>query len=234
MLLELPNPEYQNLQNSYQHLKDIKINDHDKKRELLVHVILGVNGYIRIKIQERPRAGFPGEPIAELTKLGWVILLPGKENTSINILCTKTSLHDDEDFCGLESLVIVEKHEKSNEFVYGEFRKQLGWDSVGNYETKLTWKENHPPLRSNEVNSLGRLHSLTKNLIRSNKFGEYNMIIQEQINEGTIEKVNETKTPEKGKEFYLLHRPAIRESAETTKTRIAYDASAKPNKILYL
>ena len=28
--LELPNPEYQNLQNSYQHLKDIKINDHDK------------------------------------------------------------------------------------------------------------------------------------------------------------------------------------------------------------
>ena len=31
VLLELPNPEYQNLQNSYQHLKDIKINDHDKK-----------------------------------------------------------------------------------------------------------------------------------------------------------------------------------------------------------
>ena len=31
VLLELPNPEYQNLQNSYQHLKDIKINYHDKK-----------------------------------------------------------------------------------------------------------------------------------------------------------------------------------------------------------
>ena len=31
VLLELLNPEYQNLQNSYQHLKDIKINDHDKK-----------------------------------------------------------------------------------------------------------------------------------------------------------------------------------------------------------
>ena len=34
VLLELPNPEYQTLQNSYQHLKDIKINDHDKRREL--------------------------------------------------------------------------------------------------------------------------------------------------------------------------------------------------------
>ena len=112
---------------------------------------------------------------------------------------------------------IEEKHEKNNEFVYGEFRKQLGRDSLGNYETNLIWKENHPPLRSNEVNSLGRLHSLTKNLIRSNKLGEYDKIIQEQINEGIIEKVNETKTSERGKEFYLPHRPVIRQSVETTK-----------------
>ena len=31
--------------------------------------------------------------------------------------------------------------------------------------TNLIWKENHCPLQNNEVNSLGRLHSLTKNLI---------------------------------------------------------------------
>ena len=80
------------------------------------------------------------------------------------------------------------------------------------------------------MNIFGRLHSLTKNLIRSNKLGEYDKIIQEQINEGIIEKVSETKTSEKGKEFYLPHRPVIRESAETTKIRIVYDASAKPNK----
>ena len=72
VLLELSNPEYQTLQNSYQHLKDIKINDHDKKRELPVHVILGVNNYTRIETRERPRVGLPGEPIAELTKLGWL------------------------------------------------------------------------------------------------------------------------------------------------------------------
>ena len=80
------------------------------------------------------------------------------------------------------------------------------------------------------MNSLDRLHSLTKNLIRSNKLGEYDKIIQEQINEGIIEKVGKTETSEKGEEFYLPHRPMIRESAETTKIRIVYDASAKPNK----
>ena len=70
VLLELPNPEYQNLQNSYQHLKDIEISNHNKKRELPVHVILWLNDYSRIKTQERPRVGLPGQPIAELTKLG--------------------------------------------------------------------------------------------------------------------------------------------------------------------
>ena len=112
VLLELPNPEYQNLQNSYQHLKDIKVNDHDKKLELPVHVILGVNDYARIRTQERPRVGLPGEPIAELTKLGWVILSPGKENASTNILFTKTSLHDYESLCSLDCLGIEEKHEQ--------------------------------------------------------------------------------------------------------------------------
>ena len=42
--------------------------------------------------------------------------------------------------------------------------------------------------------------------------------------------MGKTETSEKGKEFYLPHRPMTRESAETTKIRIVYDASAKPNK----
>ena len=98
------------------------------------------------------------------------------------------------------------------------------------YEKLTITVKNHPPLRSNEVNSLGRLDSLTRYLIRSNKLGEYDKVIQEQINEGIIGKVSETETSEKGKEFYLPHRPVIRESAEATKIKIVHDASAKPNK----
>ena len=83
--------------------------------------------------------GLPRKPIAELTKLGWIILLPGKENSLSNILFTKTSLHDYENLCSLDCLSIEEKHEK-NEFVYGKFRKQLGRGSLGNYETNLILK----------------------------------------------------------------------------------------------
>ena len=91
--------------------------------------------------------GLPGEPIAELKKLGRVFLSPGKENASTNILFTKTSLHDYENLCSLDCLGIEEKHEKNDEFVYVEFRKQLVRDSLGNYGTNLIWKENYPPLR---------------------------------------------------------------------------------------
>ena len=117
---------------------------------------------------------------------------------------------------------IEEKHEKNSEFVYRGFKKQLVWDSFGNYETNLIWKENHPPLPSNEVNSLSRLHTSTKNLTRSNKFREYDKII--------LKLKSETKRSEKGKEFHLPPRPVIRDSAETTKIRFVYHASAKANK----
>ena len=151
--------------------------------------------------------------IAEQTKLGWVILSSGKENISTNILSTKMALYDYENLCSLDCLGVEEKHEKTNEFVYGEFRKQLRLDSVGNYKTNRKKIILHYVV----IKWIVLVNYIeTKNLIRSNEFGEYKKIIQEQINEGIIEKVNETKTSEKEKELYLSHRPVIRESAETT------------------
>ena len=114
---ELPNPGYQNLQNSYRHLKDNKINDH------------------------------------------------------------------------LDCLSHEKKHEKNNEFVYGEFRKQLEkmfLEKIILHCIVMKWKV----LVDYIVN---------KNLIRSNKLGEYDRIIQEQINEGIIEKESKTKTSGKEK-----------------------------------
>ena len=81
VLLELPNPNYPEIQKSYNHLKDIIINDTVTKKELPVHVILGAGDYTKIKTQERARVGQPGEPIAELTKLGWVVIFPGQETS---------------------------------------------------------------------------------------------------------------------------------------------------------
>jgi capsule polysaccharide modification protein KpsS len=55
---------------------------------------------------------------------------------------------------------------------------------------------------------------------------QYDEIIQNQLEEGIVERV--TDAP-KGKEFYIPHKPVVKESAETTKVRIVFDASAREN-----
>ena len=70
-------------------MKDIIINDTDTKKELPVHVILGAGHYSKIKTQERARVGQPGEPIAKLTKLGWVVIFPGQETPVTKMLFLK-------------------------------------------------------------------------------------------------------------------------------------------------
>ena len=49
-LLSLPNPNYLEIISHYPHLNDIKLNDMVKKKELPVHVILGVSDYTKIKM----------------------------------------------------------------------------------------------------------------------------------------------------------------------------------------
>ena len=114
VLLELPDPKRRELHNTYVHLKDLQIDDHDLKSELPVHVILGISDYTKIKTQERRRIDLPGEPIAEQTKFGWLIVSPGQEGEVTNMLFSKTSLHDYEKLCNLGHLDIEERREDSN------------------------------------------------------------------------------------------------------------------------
>ena len=124
VLLELPNLNYPEIQKSYNHLKDIIINVTDTKKELLVHVILGAGDYTKIKTQERARVGQPGEPIAELTKLGCVIIFQGQETSKL--VFSKTSVHDYDNLCNLDVLGVKDEHTKRDGKIYDEFQKQLG------------------------------------------------------------------------------------------------------------
>ena len=62
------------MQKNFSHLKDIRFDGINMKDELPVHVILGAGDCTEIKASERARVCQQGEGIAELTKLGWVII----------------------------------------------------------------------------------------------------------------------------------------------------------------
>ena len=54
------------------------MNDADTKGRLPVHIMLGAGDYAKVKTESVPKIGEPGQPVAESTKLGWIIMMPGE------------------------------------------------------------------------------------------------------------------------------------------------------------
>ena len=225
-LLVVDNPQYKNLLQKYQHLNEVKLNETETKKSLPIHVVLGSGEYAQVKTQERPRVGNEGEPIAELTKLGWFVMSPGTEFDEAKMLLTQTSQADYEALCRLDVLGLEDKSEHDQLTVYEEFKEQLNRSPEGWYETGLPWRGNHPPLKDDREGSLRRLTDLQKRLKKRDLTELYAAVIEDQIQQGIVE---EAPPQVMGVEFYISHKEVIRESAATTKLRVVYDASAKPS-----
>ena len=56
---------------------------------------------------------------------------------------------------------------------------------------------------------------------------EYNNIINEQLVEGVVEEAPENPTGDRV--YYMPHKPVVCQDATSTKVRMVFDASAKPN-----
>ena len=67
---------------------------------------------------------------------------------------------------------------------------------------------------------------MTKKLEKQNLMEQYHEIIQKQLEDGKVELA---EMEVNGKEFYLPHKPVVKQSTETTKLRIVYDGSARDN-----
>ena len=209
-LLFIENPNYENLVQSYPHLKGVKIEDRDKKAKLPVHVVLGNGDYSRIKTETRPRVGKDMEPVAELTQLGWFLMSPGKEFNRKRMLLTQTNQLDFERLCRLDVLGLEDAPEHDQQIVYNEFNEQLTRSPRGWYETGLPWRGNLQTLPTNERGSMRRLGSLVTKLKRENLTSKYDAIIQDQKKSGIVEPA---ESPAIGVEFYLPHKPVVRETA---------------------
>ena len=198
--------------------------DKDDKAELPVHLVIGANEYTKIKTETSPKIGRQGEPIAEKTKFGWTIMSPGKEVNLNEMFMTQTSSADYEKLCRLDVLGLEDSPTGDQDEVYKEFQEQLQRSSERWYETTLPWKGNHPPLPNNKSGSLRRFNSLVRKLERSDLLERYDKVIKDQLEQGIVERASEVP---QGREFYIPHKPVVKESAESTKLRIVNDASAR-------
>ena len=203
------------------------MDDEDTKPGLLIHLILGASEYSRIKTDTKPRIRKAGEPITELTTLGWTMMSAGKEGSLSSVYLTRTSSVDYQQLCTLDVLGLQDRPDGDQQSVYHDFKEQLKRSDEGWYETGLLWKHGHDILPNNKSGGLRRMENLVKKLQREpDLLAQYDEVIQDQLAKGIVEKV--TSDPV-WREFYIPHKPVIRESAESTKLRIVFDASARSN-----
>ena len=163
LLLTVPNPKYESRLSDYPHLKGFKMDEFQTKAVLPIHVILGASDFTKVKTKEAPRIMKIGDPIAELTKLRWIIISPGKESNYSHLLLKTSAFNNHEEICSLDVLDISKKEDVTNESVLNTFKSQL-LEKEGFYETGLISKEGNYKSESNKAGSLGRLNNLLKNL----------------------------------------------------------------------
>ena len=151
----------------------------------------------------------------------------GKEAHMGSVYLTRTSSTDYEQLCSLDVLGLQDRPDGDQQSVYDDFKEQLRRSDEGWYETGLIWKHGHDLLPNNKQGSLRRLESLLKKLQKEpNLLDQYDEVIQDQLAKGIVERVSSDPV---GREFYIPQKPVVRESAESTKLRIVFDASARSN-----
>ena len=233
VLTFLPKPCIDQIKKNNPRLRRLVFCEESIQSNLLpVHIMLGVTDFQRIRTGEPPVIGTnpDRDPGAEFTKFGWTLFGVNPCGTVGEDTAKQFFLNNGQEefqkLCSLDVLGVTDPID-STQFVHSDFKAQISRYDEGYYEARLPWKTSQTVLPDNKDLSTGRLHSVTRRLEKMGKLKEYDAIMQEQINDGILEAVQQQPTNEAV--HYVPHQPVIREGAESTKLRIVFDCSAKSN-----
>ena len=227
------------LQNRYRehiskvpHLRGLKLAHPVTSNESFeISLLIGADHYWDI-VEDRIIRG--NGPTAMQSKLGFLLSgplrSPAASSQSVGVHFLTTHQTEDsllERFWSVESMGI-EPPQQTNP--HAEFLKtyqsSIQRMPSGGYTAKLPWKDEHPPLPSNQAISAGRTRLMLRRLNKTPQLiQQYDSVIQDQKERGFIEKVHHTSPPSKHA-HYLPHHPVWKPSS-TTPLRIVYDCSCR-------
>ena len=99
------------------------MNESDRTDYLQVHVILSVTDCALIKIATPNNVGKIKQPIAENTRVGWIIKSPGQDDKDSTILYPRTTQEDYMEMYNLNILSSEDKFEGDRNYAYEEFKE---------------------------------------------------------------------------------------------------------------
>ena len=79
---------------------------------------------MRIRTRERLRVGGRGDPVAEFTRFGWMLMSPGAKTNLSPVYHAVNSAADYERLCALDVLSLADSPKGDQEDIYSEFKEQ--------------------------------------------------------------------------------------------------------------
>ncbi|XP_045493291.1 uncharacterized protein LOC123692575 [Colias croceus] len=180
--------------------------------------------------------GPPGAPVAQRTKLGWI--LSGEVQTVTQkpacygvVVNTQVNINDllkkfwelEESEVSSNSGVILTEEEQKCEELYSKTTKK---DDTGRYIVRLPFKTDNPQCKIGKSEDIAskRFCNLERKLTRNPEFGkEYKAVIQEYLDLEHAEVVPELEVSRDS--VYLPHHAVVRTDKSTSKVRVVFDAS---------
>lgn len=206
-----------------------------------IDVLLSAEIYCQILVDGLLK-GPPGYPVAQNTKLGWILSgrIQSNKFDSCNtneVVSMHIQQHDDTNellkrFWELESdhfrpakPILSPEEERCEEI----FRTTTTRDEFGRYIVRLPFRDDDPKCLYGHSKDIAtrRYLSLERRLNRDPDLKQkYTAVIQEYLDLNHMELVPE-KEREHDRAVYLPHHPVIREDKTTSKVRIVFDGSCQ-------
>lgn len=216
----LPNVTFEGRR--YPHIEHIQLADPDYNISKHVDILLDAKVYSDI-IMSGLIKGSDGEPVAQLTKLGWI--LSGRVKT-FNCNVVLNGIEDIANYWEIEEISTdtetLTEQEHFCEDLYTKTTRRL---PDGRYEVRLPMKEGFEKhLGQSKARAIAQFKQLENRLSKNDKLLEkYREFMTEYRNLGHMTQCTEQKEPM----CYLPHHGVIRESSTTTKLRAVFNASSK-------
>lgn len=214
--------------NNWPHLGKLELADPNWHKGGRIDILLGSAVHSEIII-DGLRKGFSGQPMAQNTKLGWIVSGGNGGQKNITSVFTVTSSNDDlskslQRFWESEEIpkkrILTPEEQMAEDF----FIKTTRRCSDGRFMVKLPFKNEMPSFGESKKIAKRRYEGTVKRLSAQPELrATYDQGIQEYLDLGHMELVDESHWPHN----YLPHHPVIKDSSTTTKVRAVYDASCK-------
>lgn len=159
------------------------------------------------------------------TRLGWVVAGGVPSQKASKATCHITTLHEQLcKFWSIEEVTTRKPRSKEEMQCETHFLSNVTRDGSGRYIVRLPFRETSDRLGDSRSIALKRLLSLERKLdVNEGLKIEYTRVIEEYLRLGHMSVIENPGNDG----YYMPHHAVIKESSNTTKIRVVFDASAK-------